>query len=85
MATGTAYSSTSQTLSWSKNQNTLSAGGAGALTQTAATGGAITMTDNITSDFMGMVCVEVAAAAGGGGTPCVPTLGTVGVSQCGDH
>jgi hypothetical protein len=75
MATGTAYGSTSQTLSWSKNENTASAGGAGAMTRTAGTGGTITMTDNITSDFMGMVCCEIAAASGGGGSTWGPLLG----------
>jgi len=66
MATGSGYVSTSQTLSWSKNVNTNSAGGNGAMTQTAGTGGTITMSDAVTSDSFGMVCLEVAAAGGGG-------------------
>jgi hypothetical protein len=81
MATGSGYSSVSTgTLSWSKNASSLSAGGNGAMTQASGTGGTITMTDNITSDFMGMVCFEVAAASGGGArglfrTPAMNGLG----------
>lgn len=65
MATGGGYSSTSQSLSWSNNFNTGSAGGCAAMTDANGTGGAIAFQNNITSDFMGMVCLEVAAAAGG--------------------
>lgn len=69
MATGTAYSSTTQSRTWSLNASTASAGGAGAMTYASGTGGTIAMTDQITSDEFGMVCLEVAAAAGGGGGP----------------
>lgn len=65
MATGSGYSSTTQSRSWSLNVNGLSAGGNGALTRAAGTGSTITMTDTITSDFFGMVCCEIAAASGG--------------------
>lgn len=65
MATGSGYSSTSQTLSWSDNFNTGSAGGCAAMTYANGTGGVINFSNTITSDFMGMVCLEVAAAAGG--------------------
>lgn len=68
MATGSGYVSTSQTLSWSKNVNTNSAGGNAAMTRTSSTGSTVTMTDTVTSDSMGIVVAEVAAAAGGGFT-----------------
>lgn len=71
MATGSAYSSTTQTLSWSTNFNTGSAGGCAALTRTAGTGSTINMSDTVTSDFWGIAAMEVAAAAGGGGATCV--------------
>lgn len=65
MATGNSYVSTSQTLSWSKNQATTSAGGNGAMTYASGTGGTIGFSDTTGNDWMGMCCLEVAAAAGG--------------------
>lgn len=67
MATGSAYVSTTQSLAWSANNSTHSAGGNGAMTYANGTGGTIGFSDTITNDFMGMVCLEVAAASGGGG------------------
>lgn len=66
MATGNSYVSTSQTLSWSNNFSTGSAGGAGAMTYASGTGGVINFSNVIGSDFMGMCCLEIAAAATGG-------------------
>lgn len=81
MAAGSGYSATSQTLSWSKNVNTNSAGGNGAMTYANGTGGAIAFSNTIGSDFMGMVCLEVAAASGGAsrGLFRTPSLSGVGV------
>lgn len=82
MATGNSYVSTTQTLSASKNLNTNSAGGNGALTRANGTGGVINFSDTVGSDFMGMVCLEVAAASGGGGARglfMTPSLGGVGI------
>lgn len=73
MATGSGFSSvTTGTLSWSKNASSLSAGGNAAMTYANGTGGTITMTDAIVSDFFGMVCCEVAAAGGGASTIVIP-------------
>jgi hypothetical protein len=63
MATGSGYVSTAQTRSWSLDVNDLSAGGNGAMTYANGTGGVINFSDTVTSDFMGMVCVEVATGA----------------------
>lgn len=81
MATGSGYGSTSQTLSWSANFNTGSAGGCAAMTRTGGTGSTISWSDTVTSDFMGICCLEVAAASGGAtrGLFRAPSLSGTGI------
>lgn len=64
MVTGTGVTSSTQTLRWSRITNTDTAGGIGA-SATADAGGSVTMSYSITSDWWGIVAVEVLAEASG--------------------
>ena len=59
MATGTGYTSTSQTLSASLNFSSHTGGDNAALTRTPGTGGTVTMSDVTSSDVGGMLAMEI--------------------------
>jgi hypothetical protein len=61
---GDSITSSNQTQRWLANVNTFSAAGNGA-GSTAAAGGSVTMSYATTSDWFGIVAVEVLASAGG--------------------
>jgi hypothetical protein len=63
MGTGTGYTSTSNTIAWSLNVSTLTAGDNAAMTTQAPSGSSTTMTDTVSQDWWGIVAVELQAAA----------------------
>lgn len=67
MGTGTGYSSTSNTLTWSLNVSTNMAGDNSAMTYQLVSGSSTTMTDTVTQDWWGIVAAELKAAGTAGG------------------
>lgn len=66
VACGSAISTSTQTNRWKDNAATTSGAG-NAAQSTAAAGGSVTMSYTVTSDWWGIIAVEVKAAAGSGG------------------
>jgi hypothetical protein len=70
---GSGVTSSNQTNRWLANVNTFSSAG-NAASSTAAGAASVTMTYNVTSDYNGMIGVDVHAAAASGPTPFVDLM-----------